>query len=334
MSELLTYRLFEERDLPGLLRLWEEAGWGALTAEQWRGWFVETPNGQALVAVAVDGAGEVVAQEMFMPSRVAVGGRVVRALRFSAPILNKELRGESLRHAGHPVVELYKAAAREAARQGFGVVYSLPDYAWLPVFRLAERFGMPRFAEASYPCVALPLEAEDGAEATARRFDPDGRRLVARPVAEFGAEFDELWHMARASFPVECGVVRDAAWLRFRNSGRLAVEVRDASDDRLVGYSATKRQTGLLADLLARRPEDLAAVVAASAGWLASERGRLAPEGLTELKAMRTPALARALDSLGFAPTGYRFAFTCNTFDPSLAPDSVAPERWYIMPGD
>ncbi|HEV2763433.1 MAG TPA: hypothetical protein VGV38_10695, partial [Pyrinomonadaceae bacterium] len=149
MSERLTYRLFEERDLPSLLRLWEGAGWGALTPEQWRSWFVETPNGQALVVVAVDASGEVVAQEMFMPSRVWTEGREVRALRFSAPILNKELRGESLRRAEHPTVELYKVAAREAARAGFSVVYSLPEYAWLPVFRLAERFGVPRFAEAS-----------------------------------------------------------------------------------------------------------------------------------------------------------------------------------------
>ncbi|HEV2765744.1 MAG TPA: hypothetical protein VGV38_22355, partial [Pyrinomonadaceae bacterium] len=323
------YRLFEERDLPGLLRLWEEAGWGTLTAEQWRGWFVETPNGQALVAVAVDEAGKVVAQEMFMPSRVWAAGREVRALRFSAPILNKELRGESLRRAGHPVVELYKTAARAAARAGFSVVYSLPEYAWLPVFRYAERFGLPRFAEASYPCVALPLGAagDNGAGS-------NGEGFVARAVEEFGEEFDELWHEARESFPVECGVVRDSAWLRFRNSGRISVEVREASGNKLVGYTATKRQTGLLLDVLARRPEELGAVISASAGWLASERGRLAPDGWTELKAMRTPTLARALDALGFAPSDYRFAFTCNTFDPSLALEQIAPERWYIMPGD
>ncbi len=36
MSAAITYRPFQEKDLPGLLRLWEEeSGWGALTPEQW-----------------------------------------------------------------------------------------------------------------------------------------------------------------------------------------------------------------------------------------------------------------------------------------------------------
>ncbi len=33
----VTYRLFRESDLPGVLRLWETAsGWGALTADTWK----------------------------------------------------------------------------------------------------------------------------------------------------------------------------------------------------------------------------------------------------------------------------------------------------------
>jgi hypothetical protein len=329
MHERLTYRLFREDDLPGLLRLWEGAGWGALTPEQWRAWFVEGPQGPSLVTVGVDERGEVAAQEMFAPSRAVVGGREVRALRFSAPILREELRGLSLRSAEHPVVGLYKAAAEAAAERGFAVVYSLPEYAWLPVFRIVPRFGIPPFAEAAYACASLPVEA-------ARR--PEVERaahgLEARAVAEFGAEYDELWREAKASFPFDCGVVRDRDWLAFRNSGRISVEVRSSSGGELVGYSATKRQTGLLADLLAREPAELARVVAATLRWLDAERGRSVPAELSRLKVMRTPALAPALDALGFAPDDYRFAFTCNSFDQSLTLDEIAPERWYVLPGD
>lgn len=329
MREQLTYRLFEDADLPGLLRLWEEAGWGTLTPEQWRAWFVEGPQGPSLVTVGVDGRGEVAAQEMFAPSRAVVGGREVRALRFSAPIVRGGLRGESLRNGAHPLVGLYKAAEAEAAARGFAVVYSLPEYAWLPVFRLAPRFGVRPFAETSYACASLPVEAAQTPEV-----ERAARGLEARAVAEFGDEYEALWRGARESFPIDCGVVRDPAWLRFRNSGRVAVEVRSSSDGRLVGYSATKKQTGLLADLLAREPGELAGVLAATLRWLDAERGARAPAALTHLKAMRTPALAGALDALGFAPDDYRFAFTCNTFDPALALDHVAPERWYILPGD
>ena len=325
MREQLTYRLFEDGDLPGLLRLWEEAGWGTLMPEQWRAWFVDGPQGPSLVTVGVDGRGEVAAQEMFAPSRAVVGGREVRALRFSAPIVREGLRGGSLRDGAHPVVGLYKAAEAEASARGFSVVYSLPEHAWLPIFRRVPRFGIRPFAEASYTCVSLPIEA-----ARAPEVERAAQGFEARGVAEFGDEYGGLWREARESFPIDCGVVRDPAWLRFRNSGRIAVEVRERASGELVGYSATKKQTGLVADLLAREPGELKNVLAATLRRLDAER----PAALTHLKVMRTPALAPALDALGFAPTDYRFAFTCNTCDPALALDDVAPERWYILPGD
>jgi len=325
MSETISYRLFQEQDLPSMLRLWKEAGWGALTEEQWRSWFIDTPQGPCLIVVAVNSAGEVVAQEVFTPSRICIGDRVVRALRFSAPILRKELRGESLRRGDHPVIELYKAAAKAAARLGFTIVYSLPEHGWLGVFRMSQRFGFPRFAEATYSCAKLRLDVTSQS--------PTNGATVARPVIEFSSEYDQLWASALKSFPISCGVVRDSAWLAFRNGGRIALEVRDARDGSLVGYTATNKQTGLLADVLARRPEDLTGVVAASHRWLAGNREHGA-HGLTHLKVMKTAALEPTLAKLGFADEDFKFAFTCNTFDPSLGIEDIAPERWYLMPGD
>jgi hypothetical protein len=331
MSERLTYRLFEERDLPSLLDLWEEAGWGSLTEKQWREWYLETPYGAALVTVAVDDAGEVAAQEMFMPSLLKVNGREVRALRFSAPILRTEMRGGSLRRDEHPMIGLYKTAAEAARSRGFSVVYSMPDYAWLPIFRLAPRFGLPSFAETSYGCASLPCESVLEGEVAA-----GADEVTAQPIAEFGEEYGELWRAAKESFPIECGVVRGREWLRFRNSGRIAVEVRERGNRRLVGYTATKRQTGLLADALARTSADLPRVLAATLRWLASERGAaMVPEALTHLKVMLTPALAAAVEAFDSEPVDYRFAFTCNTFDAAALPlEALAPERWYLMPGD
>ncbi len=321
--EAFEYRLFQEQDLPSLLRLWEEAGWGVLTEKQWRAWFVDTPQGPALIVVAVNAAGEVVAQEVFMPSRIRIGDKVVRALRVSAPILRENLRGESLRRRDHPVIGLYLAAAEAAAELGFSVVYSLPEYGWLPVFRILERFGVPRFAKATYGCATLRLD--DVRSSTAKG------PLVARPISEFGAEYDQLWACASESFPIGCGVVRDSGWLSFRNGGRIALEVRHERDGSLVGYTATKKQSGLLADVLARHPEDLTGVIAATHSWMANcdEVTR----SLTHLKVMKTTALEAAINKLGFDEEDFKFAFTCNTFDPSLTME-IAPERWYLMPGD
>ena len=218
------------------------------------------------------------------------------------------------------MVGLYIAAAAAAEERGFELVYSLPEYAWLRIFRLAPRFGVRRFEEAAFDCVELPLD-----EAVRSRLARFAQNVEARPVERFGPEYEELWRSARETFPIPCGVVRDAAWLTFRNSGRIAFEVRDRGDGSLVGYAATKRQTGLLADVLARRPEDLAAVLAAAAGGLGE---------ISSWKAMRTPALAPALDALGFAPADYRFAFIYNTFGSPAGLERIAPERWYVMPGD
>ncbi|HEU4453642.1 MAG TPA: hypothetical protein VFR81_11315 [Longimicrobium sp.] len=320
--ERLRYRVCEEGDLPGLLRLWEEAGWGTLTPQQWREWFVDGPEGPCLITVAVDADGEVVAQEVFAPSRVSVAGREARALRFSAPILRSEIRGESLLWSDHPLVGLYKAAAAAARERGFEIVYSLPEPAWLRVLRLAPRYGVPRFESTSFGCSGLPLET-----AVLSGIERFARNVEARPVAAFGAEYEELWRSARETFPIACGVVRDGAWLTFRNSGRIALEIRDAGDGSLVGYSATKRQTGLLADVLARDPESLRAVIAATAIRLAEQRL------FDSLQAMHTPALDPALRALGFAPVDYTFAFTCNALGGDGL-ERVAPELWYVMPGD
>ena len=325
MQEQLTYRLFEDGDLPGLLALWEEAGWGTLTPEQWREWFMDGPQGPSLVTVAIDEQGQVVGQEVFAPSRAVVGGREVRALRVSAPIMREGLRGGSLRNRAHPIFGLLKAGETAAAAGGFSIIYSLPEYGWLPVFRLLPRVGISAFAEAAYPCVSLPIEAASGPEV-----ERAARGFEARAVTRFSEEYEQLWQQARETFPIDCGVVRDTAWLRFRNSGRIAVEVRELSTGRLVGYSATKKQTGLLADLLAREADELKHVLAATLRWLNNEWSVL-PGALTHLKVMRTPALAPALDALGFTPVDYRFAFTCKAFEPAL---DVAPERWYILPGD
>jgi hypothetical protein len=243
--------------------------------------------------------------------------------------LRQELRGGSLRRNEHPMIGLYKAAATEAKRRGFSIVYSLPEYGWLSIFRLAPRFGVSNFAQANYDCVALPFEASRASDA----YGVAGG-VVAQPVAEFGEEYDALWSAAKESFPIHCGVVRRRDWLRFRNSGRIAVEVRDASDGSLVGYTATKRQTGLLADILARDPRDVARVLAATLRWLGDERGRSVPEAITHLKVMRTPVLAPSLEVFDGEMVDYKFAFTCNTFDAALSLDRIAPERWFVMPGD
>src|SRR5262249_49496711 len=135
MDQNITYRLFEDQDLPGLLALWEEeSGWGGMTEELWRKWYLETPNGPCLVAVAIGEGGEVSGQAVFTPTQVVVGDKEIRALRISAPILRKELRQAALK-LNHPFIGLYLAGASAALKQGYGMLYGLPDQNWVPFVR-------------------------------------------------------------------------------------------------------------------------------------------------------------------------------------------------------
>ena len=326
--ESLSYRLFEQSDLPGLLRLWDEhSGWGSISEQQWRQWFLETPQGSCLVAVALDEKGEVAGQEVFTPAYLEVAGRKLRALRVSAPILRQDLRRASIRQLSHPVVQLFLTARNAALASGFDVIYGLPEHAWLPFFRWMTRVGLPRFEEAEFECMNLRL---DGDSVSALKEVAASADLEAQPAAIFGEDYEELWCKAKSAFPVTCGVIRDANWLKFRNGGRITVEVRHRGTRELVGYVAFKRQTLLLADILTREPRSLSPVLAAALSHVAS----LANGSASIVKAMGTPTMMPTLTSLGFEPAHYQFAFVCNSLHDGLAPQAVAPDQWYVTPGD
>ena len=318
-AEGLAFRLFREYDLPGVLRLWEEeSGWGGITPEQWRRWYVDRPDGPCLVMVAEDEEGRVAGQLVFAPTVVRMEGAEVPAVRVGAPIVDRTRRRRSVRHPEHPATRLYRAGAREAAERGFRLLYALPEHGGLPFFR-----WLGGFAEADLGCVAV-----DAASAAAAGF---AGALQAAPAPGFGAEYDALWELAMESFPIRCAVDRSAGRLRYRIGGHLVLEARDG-DGALVGYAAIHKRTGLLEDVLARTPAELAPVLAAALACLASVPDGSVP--FREVKAMDAPVLRPALEVLGFAPVDYRFAFVCTSLDPSLPAERIDPERWYLTPGD
>lgn len=320
MPDEITYRLFRDDDLPGLLRLWEqESGWGAITVEQWRRWYLEGPNGPAIVVVATDG-NEMLGQEVFAPATLLLHGEHVPVLRLTAPILSRRLRRGSARSMAHPVVQLYWLGAKAGAARGFGLIFALPEHAWLPFFR-----WLPEFETAEFPCVACGLTGP---------MPTGGVDAVALPGPEFGAEYAALWDSAVQEFPIRCGIARTPAWIAYKNNGHVALEIRDRCTGALLGYTATKRKTGLLADILARSPADLPRVVAATVQWFTAAHAAGKCGAIDSLTAMQTATLAPALERSGFQPVEYRFAFVCNSIAPGLPAEAVAPDRWYVTPGD
>lgn len=76
MAGNLTFRLFEPDDIEGILRLWSgDSGWGGITEQQFYDWYINTPYGECLIAVALDKENSIVGQEVFTPSKIYVDGK-------------------------------------------------------------------------------------------------------------------------------------------------------------------------------------------------------------------------------------------------------------------
>ena len=309
----LTYRRFQEDDLPGLLALWEAGGWGAIDAPTWRSWFLETPHGPATVIVALDD-GDVAGQMMFTPSLLDAEGGPYRAVRVAAPVLHPDVRTGSARSPDHPAVRLCLAGIDAARDDGVDAVYSLPDRAWLPIFRWGVFAEL--FESVEVGCAARSLGGGAG---------PEWR---AEPAGELGDEHQALWDAARGAFPVACGVRRTPAWLRYRLGGHDAFDVRERGA--LRGFAAVRRTDGLVMDAVAEDPDALGQTLAAVAHAAGDGAGRDYPA----LKAMRTEAWAAPLEAAGFGRDPYRFVLAvCPLSDrfPTVAAD---PTAWYATPSD
>jgi hypothetical protein len=328
MTERLTYRLYQDSDLPGLLRLWEGTKLGGLSPELWRQRYVDAPHGPSLMPVAVDEYGDVAGHLVFTPSRVTLGAREVSALSLSAGVLRKDLSRVPLHSTEHPTFGLYRVGEEAALAGGYSLWYSLPRRAWLPMVPLLSRFAGRDIAVAEYDCVGSTLVQVPPGAAKETRF------LIARLAKGFGAQYEALWRFAKESFPIDCGVVRSPDWLSYNNKRYLTIEVLDKRDGMLAGYAMIRRQPPLLEDILAREPSELYLVLSAALDWLALREGEAVRGGLCRLDAMETPALRPALRALGFTPVNYRFAFVCAALDRSIPVEAITPERWYVTPVD
>lgn len=307
----LTYRPFQDSDVPGILALWEAAGWGTLDEATWRQWFQQTPNGPSIISVALDGD-RLLGQMVFTPAVIDTEAGAFRAVRLAAPILHPDLRKGSARSLAHPAVRLFLTGAETAAAEGYDAIYAQPERAWLAFFKwgpIAEAFRT-----ATFGCAALPL---DGLEAPS---------LDVRVSDGFTEAHTDLWDGALDRFDAFAGVRRDAIRLRYRLSQHRVLDVRDG--DRLVGYVAVRPEDGLVMDALADTPEALGDVLRAAAGALAASGEAPFPA----LKAMRTSAWASPLDAAGFQSDDYEFVVVVNPLSPDFA--AADPEAWYAVPAD
>lgn len=334
MTGHLTYRLFRDEDLPGLLRLWEEeTSWGSLSPEKWHQLVMNTACGPSCIVVTVDRTGRIVGQFVFKPSLVCVNGREVRAFRAFAPIVNKAACG-SLHSAGplnHPIVAMYMHAKKTLQTQSGGLIYMVPDTRWLRFFRL-----FPDLHCGSFPLWSLPLPLAAPL--------PLGDGYTAGPLEVWDQRVDRLWNTASRMHG--CLVVRDSRILPWKVSqvsfGGSDYNVTAVErDGEMVGLVASlkKGHQWLICDLLAADAEDslratLAAVCnLAQCKWVATD-----PEKtkfpLRKVAVLVTPVMEPVVRSLGFAREAYDIPIVVHILDSAIAEQDVAPDRWYISIND
>lgn len=325
ITKNLAYRPYEDVDKEEVLQLWhEESGWGGITLQQFDSWFVNTPYGRCIIVVAIDEKKKVVGQIIFSPSEMIVGGRVIKTLRASAPILKNAFRQSSLRTLDHPAFALIKKGLEVASEAGYQYVYTFPSYGWLSMLRMFPKV-MPLPAEtASFDCFAISLQES----LTYVVLDNDYKVCEATGLTE---EYDQIWAEAVQQMPVNCGIVRKAGWLKWIIGGHLKLEVR-TTGNRLIGYMAIKKETGLIVDVFARNIIDLQEVFRYSINALHHRNGEKIPVSFTQLKGMLTSHTQPIVESIGYTKENYRFAFGGYLLDTTIDFEKIKAANWYMTP--
>jgi hypothetical protein len=323
----LTYRLFQDEDIPGILLLWEKSsGWGGINEQQFHEWYINTPSGRSIIIIAANETGEIVGQTAFIPAEISLEGKVVKGLRISAPILHKDFRLTDLRNPIHPAFALIRKGFDLGREMGYHILYSLPAHGWIGLMKIMSDYGMPDCYFDEYDCVSVPLDDESIQE------EKSNRRLVVSIPKSFNESYDELWKDASRLLSDTCCIIRKSAWLQWKISHHHVFEVSE--DGRLLGYAVFKKKDGLLLDLFARNRNDFKTVLLASFKALHVKNPNRFPVSFDEIKLMLTPWVQTLIAGINYNPVKFQFAFGCSAIQKSVDPRSIQPQNWYIMPND
>jgi hypothetical protein len=324
MAGHLTYRLYQEEDLPTLVRFWEEeTKWGKIAPEKWRQQFIDTPYGEASIVLATNGdTGQLLGQFIFIPCLVGLNGRDVQAFRPFAPIMTKAARG--FLSGAHPIIEMYWYGVKALQARGGSLIYMVPDPRWLRLFRM-----FPFLLCGSFPLWSLPLPL------TAPL--PLGDGYTMKPLKAWDEQVDDLWH--KASRLHGCQVVRNSCTLRWKiGRGDYTVTAVEREGD-MVGLVASQQKGDrqwLVCDLLAADAGDslcntlIAVTNVAHSEAIIPDREK----PIIKVAVLATPRMEPAVSRLGFVRDAYDFPMVVHILDPSILKEDVAPAQWYVSAND
>lgn len=324
MAGNLTYRLYQEEDLPTVLRLWEEeTKWGKRTPEKWRQQFIETPYGETSIVLATNAdTGQIIGQFIFFPCLVCVNGRNVQAFRPFAPIVSKAARG--LLSDDHPSGGMYGYGVKVVQARGGVMLYMVPDPNWLRTLRTGPTVQCASFPLWSLPMpLTEPLPLDDG--------------YTMRPLEVWDRRVDDLWKAASCLYG--CQLVRNSQTLQWKigtSDYTLTVVERQGEMVGLVASRHKGDRQWLVCDLLVADAEDslrntlIAATNVAHCEALIPDREK----PIIKVAVLATPIMEPVVCRLGFVRDAYDFPLVVHILDPSISMDEVTPTRWYISAND
>jgi hypothetical protein len=313
----LEVRALREEELPQLLRLWDEAGWGAVSADQWLARHRDGPLGPTRVVVAAEENGTLLGQLSVLPVRLNLRGATLPIARVLGLVMSPTYR-RTRGYAGlsrHPVLRMVVAGIQAAAADGAVAAYALPDKRALRVAALA----MPTAQRASFPFWSRPIEPVPAM--------PPGHDIDDAVLPD---DLDELWARCRGDLVCTVRDARALAWKSLFASLHLRGIRRKGT---LVAVAASRGhgdRQWLVEDVLA---VDEIARAASLAVILRTAREEARQRDIRKVGALAVPALQPALAGFHFVDD----AFTFHAFVQPLQecpPSAVDPVRWYLTPDD
>ncbi len=323
----LTYRMNTMTDRDELVRLWasSETGWDNIDISVWEHRFVNTPFGEAPIALAVnEETNKIVGQLIFLPLIAWIDGREVTGFRPFATFLVKEARSfQSLNPLNHPMFKMYRLAIESFREKNAGLIYMLPDPLWKRAFQF-----LPDFQIGSFPLYSMKLPLAEPFSL------PDGYKAVEIEASD--ERIDGLWEKSARLY--NCSIVRNTKSVAWKTSHFKFLCRGVERNGELAGFVALlhkgRDRQFVLCDLLAADVESLRATLCAACNLAHEYKLQNPSEPLDKVAVLTTELMQPIVGDLGFYKDKYNFLVVIQALDSSLTEKQIAPSRWYASAND
>ncbi len=322
-------RLYTPPDTDKLIELWNEnAEWGTIDREQWEKVFYKTPFGPSTIVIATNGkTDEVLAQFVFIPTRINVNGREVQAFKPCAPIVKRCVREDlGLTTLFSYILKMYKFATKHFVSQGIYLLHMMPDTRWVRGFQL-----IPGIQMAHFPLWCLPLDKKLPEQL------PDGYTI--ENISPDDPRINELW--AKSSRLHDCGIIRETDFLTFKLSHRNYQYLGITCNSRIAGFAAylyhPEIRGIIICDVLAEDEQALKLTTKIACSKAYDLKLSLSDEDQVKcekVSILATPPIEKIVAEMGLVKNKYKFSLVVHVLSKELSKKEVSPERWYVSAND